>query len=347
MANAKVKLGYKSAAWFTANATLVLDEGQVVFLSGVAYPKFKRGDDMTQLQNLEWNVSDKNDIGLGNVDNTSDANKPVSAAQAAADSAVLAAAEAYTDSLVIGLWDDRGNFDASGGAYPSTGGSGSGGAIKKGNIWTISVAGTLPIGQVVEIGDVVRALVDAPGNTQANWAIQQNNIGYTAENSANKSTDVNADQASNTKYPTVKAVYDWAVSMVSAALAALPDVRFAKWRIINYFTDHALATTIGGDNVIDYAGNITEVQAFVDTAGTTGVVTVDVKKNGVSIFSTKLTIDSGAKTSRGASIPAVLTSPNLAFVKGDIFTVDLITALQTIPAKGLTVVMRTLATDKT
>lgn len=127
------------------------------------------------------------------------------------------ATRTYAESLVVGLWDDRGSFDASGGAYPSSGGSGTAGAILKGDIWTISVAGTLPTGQAVNIGDVVRALVDTPGNTQANWAITENNLGYTAENSANKSTDVATDQASNTKYPSVKAVYDWAVALFITA----------------------------------------------------------------------------------------------------------------------------------
>ena len=112
---------------------------------------------------------------------------------------------AYADSLVTGLWDDRGNYDASGGAYPSTGGSGTAGAIKKGDIWTISVAGTLPTTQAVEPGDTVRALVDAPGQTQGNWAIAQNNIGYTPENSSNKSTDT-ALGGSDTLYPSQKAV---------------------------------------------------------------------------------------------------------------------------------------------
>jgi hypothetical protein len=39
---------------------------------------------------------------------------------------------------------------------------------------------------------------------------KQNALGFTPENSANKSTDVNADQASATKYAAVKAIYDWA-----------------------------------------------------------------------------------------------------------------------------------------
>jgi hypothetical protein len=38
-------------------------------------------------------------------------------------------------------------------------------------------------------------------------------LGFTAENVANKSTSVTTDQASNTKYPSVKAVYDWAVGL--------------------------------------------------------------------------------------------------------------------------------------
>lgn len=124
----------------------------------------------------------------------------------------------YIDSRLVGLWDDRGNYDASGGAYPSSGGSGTAGAILKGDIWTISVAGTLPTGQAVEVGDTVRALVNAPGNTQANWAISQNNIGYVAENSANKTDTMAGNESSSTKYLSAKGVYDWAISTFQAAL---------------------------------------------------------------------------------------------------------------------------------
>lgn len=128
---------------------------------------------------------DKSDLGLSNVDNTSDANKPVSTAQAVADALVLSTAEAYTDALVVGLWDDRGNYNASVNTFPASGGSGSAGAVKKGDIWTVSVAGTLG-GHAVTAGDTVRALQDTPGQTDSNWAIAENNIGYVAENSANK-----------------------------------------------------------------------------------------------------------------------------------------------------------------
>lgn len=109
-------------------------------------------------------------VGLGNVDNTSDANKPVSTAQAAADAATLASANSYADGLVVSMWDDRGNYDASSNTFPTTGGSGSAGAVKKNDIWTISVAGTLG-GTPVAVRQFIRALIDTPGQTSTNWAI--------------------------------------------------------------------------------------------------------------------------------------------------------------------------------
>lgn len=45
----------------------------------------------------------KSQVGLANVDNTSDVNKPVSTAQAAADATVLTTAEAYTDTKIAAL----------------------------------------------------------------------------------------------------------------------------------------------------------------------------------------------------------------------------------------------------
>lgn len=80
------------------------------------------------------------------------------------------AIKTYVDGLVVGLLDDRGNHDASGNTFPSSGGSGTGGAILKGDIWRISVGGTLG-GTAVSAGDWVRALVDTPGTTSSNWSI--------------------------------------------------------------------------------------------------------------------------------------------------------------------------------
>lgn len=119
----------------------------------------------------------------------------------------------YADGLVQGLYDDRGNYDASGNTFPSTGGSGSAGAILKGDIWTISVAGTL--GSVnVSVGDTVRATTDAPASA-ADWAINTTGTGYTAENVANKSSTVDTN---TTKYPTNNAVKTYADAKVEDSI---------------------------------------------------------------------------------------------------------------------------------
>lgn len=117
----------------------------------------------------------------------------------------VATAEAYADSLVVGLWDDRGNYNASTNLFPATGGSGSAGAVKKGDIWTVSVIGTLE-GVAVSLGDTVRALVDTPGQTEGNWAVAEANLGYTPENVVNKDTDGTLAANSDTKYASQKAV---------------------------------------------------------------------------------------------------------------------------------------------
>lgn len=106
-------------------------------------------------------------------DNTTKAISEADLREVANDINDSKANKTYVDALVVGLWDDRGNFDASVNSYPSSGGSGTSGAIKKGDIWTVSVGGTLPTGKIVEPGFTVRALVDTPGNTEANWAIVQ------------------------------------------------------------------------------------------------------------------------------------------------------------------------------
>lgn len=114
------------------------------------------------------------------------------------------AAKTYADGLAVGLLRDRGNYDASSNLFPSTGGSGAGGSIKAGDLWYISVGGTLG-GTSVLVGYSVRALVDSPAQTPTNWSILNVGLGFVPENVANKSTNVNLG-TSNTLYPTQNAV---------------------------------------------------------------------------------------------------------------------------------------------
>lgn len=77
--------------------------------------------------------------GIGMVVATPGVDYEVAGAAATAE----ANAKTYADGLVVGLLDDRGSYNASANTFPASGGSGTAGAILKGDLWYISVAGTL------------------------------------------------------------------------------------------------------------------------------------------------------------------------------------------------------------
>lgn len=95
----------------------------------------------------------------------------------------------------------------------------------------------------------------------------------------------------------------------------------------------ALTTGVKITDRAPRALTITSVKASLTTASSSGLVTIDIKKNGTSIFSTMLTINASATTSVGATTPYVLTSTS--FVADDVITIS-ITGAGT-GAKGLKV----------
>lgn len=103
-------------------------------------------------------VVTKSQVGLGNVDNTSDANKPVSTAQGTA----------------IGLKEDSANKSTS---------------------VVTDQASDVKFPSVKAVYDWATGLFEA---------------------AANKSTSVVTDQASDVKFPSVKAVYDWVVTTLGS-----------------------------------------------------------------------------------------------------------------------------------
>lgn len=132
-----------------STATQTALNGKEAAIAAGTTGQYWRGDKSFQ-------TLDKSAVGLGNVDNTSDANKPVSTAQATADGVVLSSAQSYADGKVI---DSIANADTT--HAPSR-----------------------------------NAVFDA-------LALKQDSLGFTPEDSANKQSDLTA---SATKYPTVNAV---------------------------------------------------------------------------------------------------------------------------------------------
>jgi len=82
---------------------------------------------------------------------------------------------------------------------------------------------------------------------------------------------------------------------------------------------------------------LTGIRASVNTAPVGAAIQVDVNEGGVSIFSTPLTIDDGEKTSVTAATPAVISDATLA--DDAEITVDIDTVGSTTAGKGLKLVM--------
>lgn len=162
------------------------------------------------------------------------------------------AAKLFAEGLVVGLLSDRGNYNASVNVFPTTGGRGVGGLPLKGDLWYISVNGTLG-GVGVTIGYSIRALIDTPGQTLANWGILNVGLGFVPENVVNKSTDIAADTGSNTKYPSVAAVE----SAIAAAPSVFPYKLFAflfNQEATNDPVPTILYNTLGGTPVFTRIG---------------------------------------------------------------------------------------------
>jgi hypothetical protein len=203
---------------------------------------------------------------------------------------------------VIGLLDDRGNYDASGNTFPASGGSGAAGAVKKGDLWTVSVAGTLST-HAVTAGDVVRALTDTPGQTDANWAITENNFGYVAENSANKDTDSTFAANSDTKYPSQKAVktaldakvsdavygagWDGVTTTAPSKNAVYDKIESIIASVPGAYTDEQAQDAIGA--MVDTSLTYVDGTPLLQRAALTGDVTASAGSNATTIANNAVT----------------------------------------------------------
>jgi hypothetical protein len=103
-------------------------------------------------------------------------------------------------------------------------------------------------------------------------------------------------------------------------------------------SDEATALTTGTAKLtvrMPYAFTLTAVRASVGTAPTGSTLVVDINEGGVSILSTKLSIDASEKTSTTAATPAVISDAALADDAEITFDIDQVGS--TIAGAGLKV----------
>lgn len=235
----------------------------------------------------------------------------------------------YTDWLVVGLLDDRGSYNASSNLFPTTWGSGTAGAVMKWDLWTVSTGGTL-WWVAVTTGDVFRALADTPWQTASNWTVTENNLWYVPENSVNKSTTLSADQASNTKFPSVKSVYDWAVWLFATISSltshtgntsnphSVTKAQVGLWNVDNTSDatkDSATATLV--NKTINLTSNIfTGTKAQFDTAVSDGNICYDWDSvTNLTMSSARLL---GRSTASTGAVEEITVGSGLTLVAGNL-----------------------------
>jgi hypothetical protein len=126
---------------------------------------------------------------------------------------------------------------------------------------------------------------------------------------------------------------------VTGVQGATGTPRYIEIRLVDASSNLSIATSLGGDFRVPEAMTIQSVGAYVDVGGVTGVTTIDINEGGTSILSTKLTIDSGEKTSVTAATAAVISDSNIAADAVLTFDVD---GVNTTPPKGLTIWLKVI-----
>ena len=177
----------------------------------------------------------KSALALNNVDNTSDANKPISSATQTALDGKQATLN-YTPENTANKGANYGYASlGSDGKVPSTQlPSYVDDVVEVANYAALPTIGetgkiyiTLDTNFVYRWSGSVYVKISQPnavwgsitgtlGNqTDLQTALdaKQNSLGFTAENVSNKSTTLDTDKLSNTKYPSVKSVYDWTIGL--------------------------------------------------------------------------------------------------------------------------------------
>lgn len=114
-----------------------------------------------------------------------------------------------------------------------------------------------------------------------------------------------------------------------------PIRKYIEVRILSDVEQRAVGSNLAGDIRLPFAGTITDVGAYVDTAGTTGTTVVDILLNGSTIMATnKINIDSGLKNSENSTIQPIITTST--YVRLDVLTID-IPQVTGSPGNGLVV----------
>jgi hypothetical protein len=205
----------------------------------------------------------------------------------------------------------------------------------KGDVWYITGLGsgvTALVGaQEVKDGDTVRALANTPGQTDANWDVMSSPINAITVQTLINSRTTQASPADADNIPITDGASGSAFKRLTwgtvKSLLASVFVSKATFPVSETLalSDETTALAAGTAKItvrLPYVFTLTGVRASLTTAQTSGnIFTVDINQDGVSVLSTKLTIDNTERISTTAVTPAVISTS--AFTDYSEITIDI------------------------
>lgn len=210
--------------------------------------------------------------------------------------------------------------------------------------------------QVTTVGTLASGDADAIVTDAAADGATKGKAAFTATDFNAASGVISLDFTNAQKASTTQAGFLTEVAIASeintgtdAARANSPDAlagSYAGTKIVGFIVIEA-ATDCAADTAIVHAHipasmnamEIVSAHAEVVTAGTTGVMTVDINKNGSTMLSTKLTVDTGETGSDTAAAAVAFNTDGTEDVAtNDVISID-IDGVHTTAAKGLVVTL--------
>jgi len=254
----------------------------------------------------------KTHVGLGNVDNTTDANKPVSnATQTALDLKAPIASPTFTGTPAAPLAVTGTNTTQ----IATT-------SFVQQELSVLTSGAPAALNTLDELaaalGDdsnYAATITTALGNKQDKISgVSDTEIGYLDGVTSAIQTQLNGKQAIVANVSDTEIGY---LDGVTSAIQTQLDAKDSSEQSMTIaLSDEATPITAGTSKLTfraPFAMTLTKIpRASLKTASTSGIPTVDINENGTSILSTKLTIDANEKTSTTAATAAVLSDTSIA-----------------------------------